>query len=713
MSAAFAQDGGDGPVALIRDTEIEEILHQDADPIFTAAGINPKVVHIYIVGDKDINAFVAGGQNLFINMGLIVRTRNPNELIGVMAHETGHMAGGHLARSDEGEKQALATYLLTMGLGMLAAVAGAPDAAAGLIYSAGEFAYLTSAGFTRIQEASADQAAITYLERSGQSARGIVDFFDNFRYEEVFDNARRYKFFNDHPLTGDRIDALRVRAEQQPHYNTVDSPEALAKHAIMVAKLKAFMDLPQQTFLDYPESDTSFPAQYARAIAYYRDLQTDKALKAIDALIVERPDDPYLYELKGQALFESGRAAEAEPAHRKSVELNPDAPMLRMNYGQALLGEDNPGQARRRDRRDPPLAGHGERQPLRLAPALASLRSEKPAGHGEACCGGRKLRPWPVSRSPHLRHARPSAADQEQSGMAPRNRYRAGLQPYARRSASARPGRQRVGDDQTLTLRLLPTCCTRRPPRWRPINAPALSLSLILFAWPALALAACKKLGEDRGFDDKVHAYLLNHPEVLTEIQAKLQEKEQQQAMARAKVLIAQNRAAIERDPSDYVANPNGKITVTEFYDYRCPFCAEITPNLLALIHDNPDVRFVFKDFVIHGDVAAEAASGAMMVKKNGGDFLGLYRDLMAAKGLDQAGVEQILKAHGVDPASLAEPPFAQASRQPLRRHSATGAGRGRQRHAGLHRRRHGMIPGGRHEGLKAAVAAARAGKAA
>ena len=252
------------------------------------------------------------------------------------------MAGGHLVRSDQGEKQALATYLLTMGLGVLAAVGGAPDAAAGLLYSSGYFAALTSAGFTRIQEASADQAAITYLEKAGESGRGIVEFFDNFRYEEVFDNARRYKFFQDHPLTSDRIEALQVRAAEQPHYSAVDSPAALAKHAIMVAKLKAFMDLPQQTFLDYPETDTSFPARYARAIAYYRDLQTDKALKLTDALITDHPDDPYLYELKGQTLLEVGRAADAEPAERMSVQLKPDAPLLRMNLGQVLLGEENP-----------------------------------------------------------------------------------------------------------------------------------------------------------------------------------------------------------------------------------------------------------------------------------------------------------------------------------------------------------------------------------
>jgi predicted Zn-dependent protease len=339
VSAAFAQDA---PVSLIRDTEVEETLHADADPIFTAAGLDAKAAKIFIVQDGDVNAFSAGGQNVFINTGLIVKTANPNQLTGVIAHETGHIAGGHIARSGEGEKQALATYLLTIGLGVLAAAAGSPEAAGGLLYSSGYFAAITAAGFTRIQESSADQAAVTYLEKSGHSAKGLVDFFDYYRYEEVFSEAKRYKFFIDHPLSEERIGALEIRARQQPHFGVVDTPEALERHAVMVAKLKAFINLPAQTQYDYPETDQSFPARYARAIADYRDLQTPKALAETDALIADQPNNPYLYELKGQILFESGRAAEAEPAHRRSVELKSDAPLLHMNLGQALLAEDNP-----------------------------------------------------------------------------------------------------------------------------------------------------------------------------------------------------------------------------------------------------------------------------------------------------------------------------------------------------------------------------------
>jgi len=340
VAPAFAQS--DPGVSIIRDTEIEAILHEDADPIFIAAGLNPKSVQIHLIGDKELNAFSAGGEQLFLNTGLILETKSPNELIGVIAHETGHIAGGHLARSGAMGHAALAPLILGIGLGILAAAAGAPDAAAGLVYSSGYFSELSMLGYTREQESRADQAAVTYLERAGESGQGLVDFFNNYRYQEVFDDEKKYPFFRDHPLTDDRIEALTARVKQQPHLGVVDSPEAIARHALMKAKLEAFLDGPGQTFIDYPESDTSFAARYARAIATYKETETDRALKMIDALIAEQPDNPYLWELKGQVQFEAGRPKDAEPAFRKAVGLKPDAPLLQIYLGQILIALDDP-----------------------------------------------------------------------------------------------------------------------------------------------------------------------------------------------------------------------------------------------------------------------------------------------------------------------------------------------------------------------------------
>jgi predicted Zn-dependent protease len=328
--------GDQAGVSIVRDTEIEEILHHDADPIFTAAGLDPKQVEIHLVGDKQLNAFSAGGLQLFLNTGLIIETQSPNQLQGVIAHETGHIAGGHVARSGDIGHAALGPLLLGIGLGILAAAAGSPAGAAALLYSSGYFAEISALGYSREQESRADQAASTYLEKAGLSGRGLVSFFNTYRYQEVFDDERKFPFFRDHPLTDDRIEALSARVEAQPHAGAVDSPKALAEHAVMRAKLEAFLNGAGQTFVDYPETDQSYPARYARAIAYYRETETEQALKAIGALLVDQPDNPYLWELKGQVLFEAGRAREAEAAHRRSVELKPDAPLLRINLAQTL-----------------------------------------------------------------------------------------------------------------------------------------------------------------------------------------------------------------------------------------------------------------------------------------------------------------------------------------------------------------------------------------
>jgi predicted Zn-dependent protease len=327
-------------IATERDTEIEDILHQYGAPIWQAAGLNPANVKVLLMGDKDINAFTAGGQTIYVNTGLIEATKNPNQLIGVIAHETGHIAGGHVARESM-YKPALATYLLTMGLGILAAVAGAPDAGAGLMYNADYFATLTALTYSRVQEASADQAAAGFLDHAHISGRGLLDFFEEYRYQEVFSDARKYRFFLDHPLNSERVDALRVRVEKSAYYNDVDSPQALGEHAILVAKIKAFTNSPQQTFIDYKETDTSFPARYARAIAYYEALETDHALKLCDGLIADYPNDPYLYELKGQIQFEAGRATEAVTSLRKAVELRPGSPLIEILLGQSILAEED------------------------------------------------------------------------------------------------------------------------------------------------------------------------------------------------------------------------------------------------------------------------------------------------------------------------------------------------------------------------------------
>ena len=336
-SVALAQSE---PLSLIRDTEIEETLRLDSAPLFKAAGLESETIRILLLGSKDLNAF-AGPGVMAVFTGLILETKTPNELQGVIAHEVAHLAGGHSARSEEMSQAGLKPFLLTMGLGVLAALAGNVEAGAILAANASFFGTLGAMGYSREQESRADQAGATYLEAAGLSGKGLVIFFENLRYQEVFSEARRFAYFRTHPLSSDRIEALRARVEKLSHFETPDTPESLNRHAIMKAKLQGFIN-PNLAVVKCAEPKADYPTRYACAIAQYQLKEPDRALKLIEALLKEQPDNPYLWELKGQILFEFGRTAEAEAPQRRSVALKPDGPLLRVNLGQTLIALPEP-----------------------------------------------------------------------------------------------------------------------------------------------------------------------------------------------------------------------------------------------------------------------------------------------------------------------------------------------------------------------------------
>ena len=325
----------------IRDTEIEEIIHEWSDPVFTAMGLEPSEIEILLINDNDLNAFATRGRIMGVNTGLILKTRNPNELLGVIGHEAGHIRNRHTLR-DGAQGAAMQPMLMTMALGALAIAAGAPDAGAVLLGNSQYFGTLSALRYMTHQEGEADNTAARALQSAGLSGRGLLTFFENFRSQEVFSDARRYPYFRSHPLSSDRIENLRRFVAEQSNYHQVDSPERIAQHALILAKIHAFMDNPNETLRDYPASDVSLPGRYARAIAWYRDGQTDRALAAVDALLAEGPENPYFWELRGQILFEEGRPAEAIGAHQRAVELKPDAPLLRINLAHALIETGDP-----------------------------------------------------------------------------------------------------------------------------------------------------------------------------------------------------------------------------------------------------------------------------------------------------------------------------------------------------------------------------------
>jgi predicted Zn-dependent protease len=321
--------------SLIRDAEIEETLRVYTEPLLRAAGLDPNDVTIYIVNDPSINAFVAGGQNIFVHTGLILAADNPNEVIGVLAHETGHIAGGHLARSREAMQQAMTPALISIGLGVLAIAAGAPDAGTALISGSQAFAMGSFVRFTQVQESAADQAGLEYLNASGQSPQGLLDFFnENIRpYEFLARRAPPYMLT--HPYTSDRVEALRVGVAASPSVATPESEANLRRFAFMQAKLIGFLRSEGQTLARFPLHDTTAPARYARAVAYYRVADLANARRELNSLIADEPNNPYYQELMGQILFESGRAEESIPYHERSLELRPREPLFQINLARA------------------------------------------------------------------------------------------------------------------------------------------------------------------------------------------------------------------------------------------------------------------------------------------------------------------------------------------------------------------------------------------
>lgn len=322
---------------VIRDAEIEETLHVYTDPVLRAAGLEPSDVHLYVIEDSSLNAFVAGGQNIFVHTGLMLAADNPNQLIGVLAHETGHIAGGHLARSREAMGQATRPALISIALGVLAMAAGAPDAGAALISGSQAFAMGNFVRHTQVQESSADQAALNYLEATGQSGRGLIDFFNQNMRQYEFATRRIPPYLQTHPFSSDRVEVLRNRAQAGAHYEAVDSEDYMRRFRFMQAKLIGYLRPQGQTLATYPTSDTSQPARYARAFSYYRSSELALARAELDVLLAESPDNPYFHELMGQILFENGRAAESIPYHRRSVELSHNQPLLLVNLARALV----------------------------------------------------------------------------------------------------------------------------------------------------------------------------------------------------------------------------------------------------------------------------------------------------------------------------------------------------------------------------------------
>lgn len=333
---AWARGSGE---VILRDTEIENGIRTLATSIWRVAGLDAGSVGIYVVGDAQLNSFVAGGQAVFINSGLIEKSGTPNMLIGVIAHETGHIAGGHILRSLEAVKNASIETIIALALALGASVAGGNGAPIIAAQGVGQRAFMA---FSVAQEATADHAAISYLDRSGQSSRGLLKFFEILQADEPLTGDPTDPWARTHPLTVERINYIRHHVETSPNSNKTDPPEFVDLLKLIQAKLHAFLDDPSTTLRGYPVSDHSMIARYARAIALYRVPRLDAALAEIDGLIRDFPASPYYWELKGQMLFENGRIRDAMAPYEQAVKLAPQAALIRIALSQVYIESNDP-----------------------------------------------------------------------------------------------------------------------------------------------------------------------------------------------------------------------------------------------------------------------------------------------------------------------------------------------------------------------------------
>ena len=336
---AAAQEGP----SVLRDSETELLFKDISRPLIQAAGLDPNSVRVVLLNDPEINAFVSTGQTVYLQTGLIQAVDNVNELQGVIAHELGHVNQGVQIRMADGAKAATGISIATLVLGALAMAAGAPgDAGMGIMMAGQQAAMSKFLAFTRAQESSADQAAVKYLSASGLTGKGMLSFFGKLRNQEY--RLAIYatdSYDRTHPLSSERVQALRQVFEKDAAWNTPVDPATNQRFQRVKAKLNGFVD-PKRAVTKYPESDKSVPAHYARAYAYHLGGYPDKALSEADALLATNPHDPFFLELKGQILLEGGKPREAIPALREATERSGDTPLIAAMLGHALVATEDP-----------------------------------------------------------------------------------------------------------------------------------------------------------------------------------------------------------------------------------------------------------------------------------------------------------------------------------------------------------------------------------
>jgi predicted Zn-dependent protease len=341
-----AQEYATRGMPIIRDTEIENLLRDYATPILRAAGLAKQNIKVVVLNDRAFNAFVMDGRHIFINAGALFDAKTPNEVIGVLAHETGHLAGGHLMRMREemarAQTASIAALLLGVGAAVAGAKAGAGDIGAAAITAPQSIITRSLLAYVRTQEDQADHAGVKFLTETHQSPKGMLELFKRLGNESLFNSRYVDPYLQTHPMPAERVATLERLAHASPYFDKKDPPELQLRHDMMRAKLSGFLERPDTVARRFPASDTSLPARYARAISAYRHSGLQAAMAQIDSLIQAQPNNPYFYELKGQALLEGAKPAEAVAPLRRAAALSHGAPLIDTMLAQALVATNNP-----------------------------------------------------------------------------------------------------------------------------------------------------------------------------------------------------------------------------------------------------------------------------------------------------------------------------------------------------------------------------------
>ena len=328
-------------MSVLRDTETEEMLRSYEMPLAKAAGLDVNNVHVYLMGSPEINAFATQPADIYIFSGILLWLRKPNELIGVMAHETGHISAGHLTRSYYAMRKASIPMMVSLIAGIAAMIAGAGEAGLALMQMGQSMAMAQFAAFSRVQESTADQIAAKLPLATHQSPVGMYDTFQRFAQEEAMSAYKIDKFAVDHPTGQDRVADLQDMVDSSPYREVQDSPQSVHTFEMVQAKLAGYVLPVKEALRRYPTSDTSAPARYARAMAYMRQPDFKKAMDEINSLIKDEPNNPYFYEVRGQIYVSMARPREGIPDYQKAVDLRPSAPLLRQELATAQLATDD------------------------------------------------------------------------------------------------------------------------------------------------------------------------------------------------------------------------------------------------------------------------------------------------------------------------------------------------------------------------------------